>query len=145
MSEPDIQLDGLSVWVRRREFPDATDFHDANWLVVRATMLRGETSVSTEGAILMTTDFERFRAGLAAMYDSLGGEAELSGYEPNLKVKLDVGRLGHVSGRVEITPNDLGERHWFEMDGWDQTYLPKLIGSCDAILTRFPVVDRRDA
>ena len=142
MSEPDIQLDGLSIWVRARPYPDATEFHDANWLVVRATMQRGETFVSTEGPILMTTDFERFRTGVAAMYDSLSGEAELSGYEPNLKVKLDAGPLGHIDGRVEITPDHTCERHLFDVGGWDQTYLPRLIASCDAIMRRFPVLYR---
>lgn len=145
MSEPDIKLDELSIWVRGRQFPQATDFYDANWLVLSARVQRGQTSVTTEGAILMTTDFERFRGQLATMYDNLTGEAELSGYEPNLKVTLAAGRLGHIGGRVEITPDHLGERHRFEMNGWDQTYLPKLIASCEAILARFPVLNWPDA
>ena len=142
MTEPDFYLDGLSIWVRGRQFPDSSDFHDGNWLILRATMQRGETSVTTEGAILMTTDFERFRDQLAAMSDTVTSEATLSGYEPNLKVTLDAGRLGHIDGQIEITPDHLGERHSFEIEGWDQTDLLKLIASCDAIMDLYQVVNR---
>lgn len=141
MTEPDIQLDELTIWVRGRQFPHASEFFDANWLVLRATMDRGQTSVTAEGAILMTTDFERFRTELVAMNNTLTGEATLSGYEPNLKVVLRADRLGHIGGQVEITPDHMAERHRFDIGGWDQTYLPTLIASCDAIMERYPVLN----
>jgi hypothetical protein len=145
MSDPDIELDGLSIWVLGRQFPEASDFYDANWLVLRATMQRGLTSVTTEGAILMTTDFEQFRDQLAFMNDTLTGEASLSGHEPNLSVTLHAGRLGHIGGQTEITPDHLAEHHSFEIGGLDQTHLPALIAACDAIIERYPVVNRPNA
>jgi len=144
MSDPDLSLDGLSIWVRGRAAPDATDYYDGNWLLARATMQVGESSVKTEGAILMNADFERFRDQLAAMHETLTGEASLSGYEPNLKVTLRADRLGHINGEVEITPDQLNEFHRFDF-GFDQTYLPALVASCDAIIQRFPIVGRSDA
>ena len=139
MSEPDLKLDGLSLWVRDRAIPEASDHWDGNWLIVRATMQVGQSSVTTEGAILMTTDFEGFRSELARMHENLTGEASLAGHEPNLKVTLRATSLGHIGGEVEITPDHMSEFHRFEV-GFDQTYLPPLITACEAILGRFPVI-----
>jgi hypothetical protein len=143
VSDPDLQLDGLSIWVRGRAAPDASDYYDGNWLLARATMQVGQSSVTTEGAILMTADFEQFRNQLEDMHETLTGEASLSGYEPNLNVTLRVDRLGHIIGKVEITPDQMSEFHRFDV-GFDQTYLSALMTSCDAILQRFPVVGRPD-
>ena len=140
MDEPDLQLCGLSIWVNGHEFPDAPHYWDRNWLKVRATMEAGQASVTTEGPILMTRDFERFRFQLATMNDELTGEAVLSGYEPNLKVTLSAGRLGHITGKVEITPDHLSQFHRFDVR-FDQTYLSALVGSLDVVLDRYPVVD----
>src|SRR5689334_5944548 len=96
MSKPDIQLNGVSIWVKERAEPDGSVLADANWLVVRATVRSAQALVTTEGTILMTTDFARFRNQLAAMYDTLSGEASLSGYEPNLKATLSAGKLGKI-------------------------------------------------
>ena len=145
MDAPNFKLDGLSIWIRDREFPEAQDFYDGNWLNLRATVRSEHASVTTEGAILMTSDFERFRDQLVAMHKSVSGEASLSGYEPNLSVSLKASQLGHISGQIEITHDHLNERHRFEVIGLDQTYLPELIASCDAILERHPVMNRPDA
>ncbi len=144
MSEPDLKLDGLFLWVRDRATPDASDYWDGNWLTVRATMQVGQSSVTTEGSILMTTDFERFRSELKRMHETLKGEASLTGYEPNLKVALRAGSLGQIGGEVEITPDQLSEFHRFDI-GFDQTYLPPLIAACEAIIERFPVIAQSDS
>src|SRR5262245_58281939 len=34
--EPDLKLGGFSLWVFGRQFPDANDYWDGNWLNVRA-------------------------------------------------------------------------------------------------------------
>jgi hypothetical protein len=33
--EPDLKLDGFSLWVFGRQFPDANDYWDGNWLPLR--------------------------------------------------------------------------------------------------------------
>lgn len=102
--------------------------------------MRGKgSSVTTQGAILMTTDFQRFRDQLAAMYATLAGEASLSGYEPNLRLVLTAHPGGAVSGEIEITADHLAESHRFEI-GIDQSYLPAIVASCDGILERFPLI-----
>jgi len=139
--DPDFVLAGLSIWVLERGFPEASNWWDEEWLSVRATMRGAGSSVTTEGALLMTTDFKRFQNQLAIMHAQLAGEASLSGYEPNLKIILRADELGRVLGEIEITADHLSESHRFEF-GLDQSYLPALIASCDAILDRFPVIGR---
>lgn len=74
------------------------------------------------------------------MIATLAGEAALRGLEPELDLVLRMQRLGQVAATIEITPDHLNQRHQFEM-GTDQTYLPDLLRSCDAILEQFPVIN----
>lgn len=142
--DPDLSICGLSIWIERREFPEALVDWDGNWLVLKATMRAEGSSVSAEGAFLTSTDFHRFRNELARMSHDLAGAAELSGYEENLKVTLTAGKLGHIGGEIEITPDHLTQFHRFDI-GFDQTQLAAIISSCDAILERFPVVGQQKA
>lgn len=143
MDEPDFSLGGLSIWVEGRHIPDAAHYLDRNWLQVRATMRSAQASVTTDGPILLTKDFDRFRAELVAMNETLTGSATLWSYEPNLKVTLSTDGL--VGGKVEITPDQLSESHWFCVEGFDQTGLPEIIASPDALMERFPVEDWPEA
>lgn len=138
-TEPDLRLGGLSIWVDGRQFPDASDYWDGNWLVVRARMEAPGATVQCEGPMLMASDLERFRNELVSVSTTLAGEATLASLEPELTVKLKVQRLGQVAGEVTITPEHLNQSHWFTLD-LDQSYLPAVIASCDALLERFPVL-----
>lgn len=139
-SEPNLRLGGLSLWIGGREFPDSEDYWDGNWLVVRARMEAPGARVECEGPILMTSDLERFRGELASLHATLSGEATLASLEPNLTVRLAAQRLGQIALEVEITPEPLGQLHRFTLDAHlDQSHLPALIASCDALLERFPV------
>jgi hypothetical protein len=140
-NEPDVSLAGLSIWISGRRFPQADDYWDGNWLVLRATMKGVGSVVTTEGSILTTMDFERFRNDLTAMHETLSGDASLAGYEPNLALKLKSTDLGRIDGEVQITGDHLSESHRFEF-GIDQSYLPELIASCGAVLERFPIVGK---
>jgi hypothetical protein len=137
-TEPDLRIGGLSVWVAGRQFPDASDYWDGNWLFIRARMEAPGATVHCEGPALMTSDVERFRNELAAASNTLAGEAILGGLEPDLMVTIKVQRLGQVAVEVDITPDHVSQRHRFTVD-LDQTYLPALIASCDAVLDRLPV------
>lgn len=143
MREPDLTLHGLSIWVLGRAHPEASDYWDGNWLTLRAAVQVGESLISIHGPLFMTTDIARFRSELAAMHQSLTGEATLAGYEPNLKVTLRTRTLGHVSCQVEITPDQMTEYHRFDFE-LDQTYLAKLMTSCEAVTQRFPVIGQPD-
>ena len=140
--EPDLSFCGLSVWVEDREFPDASDYWDGNWLVIRAKMKASGASVESGGPILMTTDVERFRDDLVVMASTLAGKAILTGLEPGINMTLEMCGRGHVEGVIEITPDHLNQQHRFKVEA-DQSYLPALVSSCDAILSRFPVTNPR--
>ena len=77
------------------------------------------------------------------MNGSLAGEAALMGLEPERNLLLKLDKLGHVAGVIEITPNHLNQHHSFTVEA-DQSYLPALVLSCDAILKRFPVINTDD-
>jgi hypothetical protein len=138
-ADPDLHVCGLSIWVDGRQFPDASDYWDGNWLMVRARMEAAGARADCGGPILMATDFKQFRDELVSMVDTLVGEAVLAGLEPELKVTFKMTPRGGVEGEVEITPDHLTQRHRFTVQ-LDQSYLPALVASCDAVLDRFPIV-----
>lgn len=139
-ADPDLQFFGFSLWIDRRQFPDARDYWDGNWLMVRARMQASLAVVRCEGPILMTADIARFRNELVAMADTLAGDATLKPLEPGLSIVLTMQDGGHMLCVIEMTPDHLSQYHRFKVEA-DQSYLPALIASCDAILSRFPVVN----
>jgi hypothetical protein len=138
--EPDLQFCGLSLWIDSRQFPDANDFWDSNWLTIRAIMKDVGACVTCGGPILRTNEIERFRNELAVLHASLNGEAILKSLEPGVIVSVKMESLGHAEVLIEITPDHLNQQHRF-FAGTDQSYLPGLIASCDTILSRFPVIN----
>ncbi len=130
-----LHVAGFRLWVHGRQFPEAQDYWDANWLNVSACCEAPGAIAWAAGPILMTVDLERWRSECERME----GEATLRSYEPNLRVHVrPVDRLGHLSMRVEITPDHLEQQHAFEF-GIDQTFLPGIVLQCGAILEEFPV------
>ena len=138
--EPDLSFCGLTLWVEDREFPEASDYWDGNWLIIRGTMKASGALVECGGPILTTADVERFRDDVAKMISTLAGEATLTGLEPGINMTLEMCGRGHVEGVIEITPDHLNQQHRFKVEA-DQSYLPALVSSCDAILSKFPVTN----
>ena len=140
-TEPDLCFCGFSLWIDSRQFLNASDYWDGNWLMVRAEMNADKARVRCDGPILMTSDVFGFRDQLVSMADTLTGQAALNGLEPELNIVLKMQKLGRIEGVIEITPDHLNQDHRFIVEA-DQSYLPALILSCDAILERFPVINR---
>lgn len=139
---PSIELGDFQIWVHRRQFPDALDRWDGNWLHVTAQCAQAGALVAARGPILDAADLERFRQELAAVQATRSGQAELRGAEPNIRVLVAAsdGR-GELRVRVELTPDPLAQGHWFEYV-IDQSYLPETIRQLDAVLELFPVRGR---
>jgi hypothetical protein len=139
---PSIELGGFQIWVHRRQFPDALDRWDGNWLHVTAQCAQAGAIVVAGGPILDVADLQRFRDELAATYGTLSGQAELSGAEPDIRVQVAAaGALGHLRVRVELTADPQAQGHWFEY-AVDQSYLPETIRQLDAVLELFPMRGR---
>ena len=101
--EPDLKLDGFSLWVFGRQFPEANDYWDGNWLNVRAQVEVPGALVEAQGAIVFAPELAEF-VKLETLYTNLVGEAALRCVEPNLQVAIQVDSLGHVTGETQDHP-----------------------------------------
>ncbi len=141
LGPPDFKLAGLAIWVHGRQFPEAQDYWDGNWLNVSVCCEAPGAIVWASGAILMNSDIKEWSQQSRKVLDRMKGEAGLQPLEPNLKVTVcSTDRHGHFVMRVEITPNHLEQEHKFEFL-IDQTFLTALNSQCDAILKEFPIRD----
>jgi len=136
--EPDLKLGGFSLWVFGRQFPDANDYWDGNWLNVRARAEAPGASVVAHGAIVHTSELAGFVEQLESLYTNLVGEAALRCMEPNLQIVLRGDALGHVAVKVMMTPDHMTQSHEFKFD-LDQTYLGPFLNGCRSVLSRWPV------
>ena len=135
---PDIKLDGLQIWIHNREFPTSEDYWDSNWLNTTVHCGANNASVWVNGSILLNIEISDWLDSLVKMNEQLSGEANLETLEQQLSVRLKAEQLGGVSMEVEITPDQLTQRHYFEFE-IDQSYLNSLIESCRKVLQKFPI------
>ncbi|HZN99871.1 MAG TPA: hypothetical protein VFB93_01615 [Burkholderiales bacterium] len=138
LGPPDIKLAGFELWVHGRQFPNAQDYWDANWLNVTAHCCAERASVWTSGSILHLGELTQLLSGMKQLYETLKGEAELPCIEPELYLKLVASGLGQIEFEVNITPNNMIQEHRFKF-GIDQSYLPEAIAGCEKVLAAYPV------
>jgi hypothetical protein len=141
-AEPDLRIAGLAVWVHGRQFEDADDYWDGNWLNVTARCEYAGSRITVTGSLIHLVEVERLLQGCEHLNATLSGTATLECMEPNLSVKLDMaGHTGHVEVTIAITPDHMSEKHQYT-DYLDQTFLPPIIDACRAILRRHPLRGR---
>lgn len=139
LGEPDLNVAGFQLWVHGRQFPEAEDYYDGNWLRVTAHCGASGASVWAQGAILMVTDIAGFGVGCAAMLDGELKSAALDPFEPELKLLLEASdSAGHIRAQVGITPDHMLQSHRFEFEV-DQSYLPGIIKQCSEIVQEYPI------
>jgi hypothetical protein len=136
--DPDLEVGDLRLWIHGRQFPDARDYWDGNWLNVTAQCRAQCAAVEAGGAIVHLPELVSFGNACARLYDTLEGAASLDCMEPNLSVALQARTGGHIDIVIEITPDHMSQRHRFS-DTIDQTYLPDIVSACRRIVERFPV------
>lgn len=56
LDEPDLQVAGLRLWIHGRQYSDANDYDDGNWLRVTANCSASGSSVWAQDAILTVRD-----------------------------------------------------------------------------------------
>lgn len=139
LGPPALELAGLELWVHGRQFPDAAEVWDADWLQVTAYCAAPGARVWVSGPILGSTGLARWMAECEALLAELTNRAELHSYEPDLRVCIDAtDQSGHLILAVFITPDHPSQEHRFEF-AIDQSYLPPLVADLRAILATYSV------
>lgn len=139
LGPPSVRLKAFQLWVHGRQFPEARDRWDGNWLNVTVHCGQAGASVWATGAILDSIGLVRFRGELERLHQTLSGEAVLESHEPNVRVRVaPTDGAGHLRVRAEITPDHLAQGHWFEFE-IDQSYLPATVAQLESVLVAFPV------
>jgi hypothetical protein len=145
LGPPSLKVAGLQLWVHGRQFPEARDADDGNWLRVTGRCGASGASIWVQGAILTVNDIERFGRECQSLYDGKSNRASLDPIEPELRIALGTtDRVGHMSADVEITPDHLAQTHRMRFN-IDQSYLPEIIAQCAAIVRSYPVRGRTDS
>ena len=139
LGPPSVRLKAFQLWVHGREFPEAQDQWDGNWLNVTVHCGQSGASVWATGSILDSNGLVRFRDELERLHQTRSGEAVLESHEPNVRVRVaSSDDAGHVQVRAEITPDHLAQGHWFEFE-IDQSDLPGTVAQLESVLAAFPV------
>jgi len=141
LGAPHLKLEGLQIWVHGRQFPDAHDYWDGNWLRVTAHCGGSGASVFVTGSFIHLGELDRWLIEAQTLQRDLNGEAKLACIEPELSVSLKC-ILGQIAMEVQITPDHMTQRHSFQF-GIDQTYLIPLIDQCQSILDEYPIRNSR--
>lgn len=105
LCEPDVRLGGLRLWVRGREFPDARDYWDGNWLNIVAVCSYPGARMELTGSYLRTDEVQRFMQDCARLHRELTGQVRLGTLEPNLEIALSGDGRGRVHLTVSLTPD----------------------------------------
>jgi hypothetical protein len=128
----------VAIEVTRREFPEAADYWDGNWVYATVRISVGAFRGEYE-ALLRTTEFASFRGGLARLQADLKGEAAFESMEEWLQMNVTGDGRGHFVAKCEARDEPgTGNLLRFELH-FDQTELPLVIATVDAVLAAFPV------
>ncbi len=123
----------------RREYPDAQDFDDGNWVYATVEIAAGAFRGSYE-AMLRTEEFVRFRDELQPLYERLSGRAVFETMEGWLRIEIDGDGKGHFHATCEaVDQPGVGNRLAFKIC-FDQTELPAIVRGLDGVCAALPVV-----
>lgn len=138
LGSPQISLAGLQVWVHGRQFPEANDFWDGNWINVTAHCGADRADVWVTGPIIHLSEIAAWADACEHLATTLRGTAQLACMEPGLSLAMTMQNRGHISTVVQITPDHLNQKHTFEFE-IDQTYLHGLVLECRQVLETYPI------
>jgi hypothetical protein len=135
-----ITFGPLKIWIYGRQFPDARDYWDGNWLRATAECMGDGSVVKVQGNFIHLGELHRWKEKLEEFQKSLAGRVELPTMEPNLKLEFDGGRptTGHFECKLSIAGDHIAERHEYRFAS-DQSYLPKLITQLAGVLREYPI------
>jgi hypothetical protein len=135
--EAHLRIGGLEIHVEGREFPQADDYWDGNWVVAAVRCASSHSSVAFRGPILHLSEVVQLLEGCEAMVEGEAGSATLPCSEPHLYVELEAGPRGRVRATVELRHD--GERHVYEF-ALDRDAVARIAAECRALLAAFPIL-----
>lgn len=106
------------------------------WVSVRVSLKVGGFSARFNASFL-ATDFVKFRNELQVLSDKLKGNATFETVEGQLRLKLGVDKLGHITVAGEVSDEaGIGNKLIFNMN-IDQSYLPHTIRQLGTVIEGF--------
>ena len=138
LGEPDLKLAGFVLWIHSRQFPDAADYWDGNWLTVTAHCGDKGAEAWATGSFIHLPEIHQWITETQVLYDTLSGTAALACMEPELTIQLKAETGGHITMTVEMTADHLTQHHRFEFD-IDQSDLPVFLAQGRKVLSQFPL------
>ncbi|UQX89253.1 hypothetical protein M6D93_04430 [Jatrophihabitans telluris] len=134
--------DRVTVNVEGRAHPGAVDYWDGNSMITPILVHVGGFTAKV-AATLRMNEIHRFNEGLKYMNQNLEGTAVLASMELWIDLTVRCEPNGHLSVVGDVRENPGTNTHLeFQIDHVDQTVLPGLIASLDAIEREFPVLGR---
>lgn len=134
--ETKVEIDGLY-----RNYPNSTDYWDANWVNATIKIEIPGYKVSFN-ADLRTDELRKFLNDLKSIRQSLRGKASLTNLDGYLEFEGEIDKFGKIKWNAETCyPAGYGAVLEFEFES-DQTYLNTLIKELDDIITHFPVIGK---
>jgi hypothetical protein len=126
----------------RREWPQARDYWDGNWIDTRLEVAAGAFRAEFD-AQLRAEELLRFRTQLEALHNKLDGRAKFETMEGWLCVDIEGDGKGHFHADcVAMDSPGVGNRLAFGID-FDQTELPEILRGLRAVCDAFPAVGER--
>ena len=123
----------------RREYPEAEDCDEGNWVYATLEIAAGAFRGTFEGCS-RAEEFARFRDELRPLYERLSGKATFDTMEGGLRIDVQGDGKGHSHAACEaIDQPGMGNRLTFKID-FDQTELPAIVQGLDAVCEAVPVV-----
>lgn len=80
----DIELSGLGLWFHHRQFPEAQDYWDGNWLITTAICSAEGAHVWVNGPDVHLSEIEQWAEETQAVHTGTRTEASLECIEPAL-------------------------------------------------------------
>jgi hypothetical protein len=137
MSEPDLKIVGLSIWVHGRQFESSDEYWDANWLRVTVHCGAHGATVEVTGSILHRMELQEWLDQARELHSALSGAARLECIEPELKACMTL-TDGKGELVIDITPDPVLQKHQFRFE-IDHSYLPGLCSQLEKLLARYPL------
>jgi hypothetical protein len=127
----------VEVRVHGYERAPVGEYYDDNWVRASVAVAVGAFSGEFDAAFL-TSDFVRFREGLAVLNETLVGKASFTTLDDQLSLELTGNGRGGIRFKgVAVDAPGIGNRLEFALD-LDQSYLPGILGGLDEILKEVP-------